>query len=175
MSAAYSTFDTPVGPISAAIAENGAVIATAFGDLPVLCSRLPGGAPALIRDDHRLRALRDQVLAYFRGERVRFELPLAPQGTGFQQRVWSALKGIPYGTTWSYARLAAELGSGPRAVGGANAANPVCLLLPCHRVIGSNGSLTGFAFGTRIKEQLLKHEARVAGRLGVRSSPLVLE
>lgn len=113
-----------------------------------------------VRDQHRTAAVREQVGEYFGGARQEFDLPLAPTGSAFQQRVWTALRAIPYGTTRSYAQLAASLGlsGGARAVGGANAANPICLIVPCHRVIGSNGALTGFAFGEERKRALLEHE-----------------
>jgi len=87
-------------------------------------------------------------------------VPLAPIGTEFQKRVWDALCAIPVGETRGYAQLAGQLGSpqAARAVGRANATNPICLFVPCHRVIGADGSLTGFAFGEDIKRKLLEHE-----------------
>ena len=87
-------------------------------------------------------------------------MPLAPAGTAFQQRVWKALLRIPFGRTRSYGEIARELRSSARAVGRANSTNPVCLIVPCHRVIGADGSLTGFAFGEDLKRRLLEHEAR---------------
>lgn len=101
------------------------------------------------------------VTAYFKSELTRFELALAPGGTAFQREVWHALCLIPHGTTISYGALAARLGR-PRAargVGAANAANPIALVVPCHRVIGANGKLTGYAAGLSIKQRLLAHEA----------------
>jgi methylated-DNA-[protein]-cysteine S-methyltransferase len=101
-----------------------------------------------------------QLLEYFRGARRTFELPLAPQGTPFQLRVWRALCTIPYGETLSYGELARRLGlvGGARAVGLANGANPLPVVVPCHRVIGADGTLTGFGGGLRIKRSLLALE-----------------
>ncbi|MCP4810323.1 MAG: methylated-DNA--[protein]-cysteine S-methyltransferase [Proteobacteria bacterium] len=103
-------------------------------------------------------AAREQLTAYLSGERTTFELDLAPAGTPFQKRVWAALERIPAGTT--YGALASELGSVARAVGSANGANPIWVVVPCHRVIGADGSLTGYAGGVDVKRWLLDHEAR---------------
>ena len=103
-----------------------------------------------------------QLGEYFGGERRAFDLPLAPAGSTFQHRVWTALREIPYGTTWSYGDVCARLGLGPqaaRAVGSANGSNPIPVVVPCHRVIGSDGSLTGFAGGLARKRFLLDLEA----------------
>jgi methylated-DNA-[protein]-cysteine S-methyltransferase len=158
MTFAYATFSTPLGEFSAAVDERGAVVATAFGDVAALRAR--ARKCHLLNDTSQLRDVRDQVRAYFAGERREFTLPLAPEGTPFQQRVWQALRAIPFGETRSYGELARALGNAAasRAVGRANATNPICLLVPCHRVIGADGSLTGFAFGEDTKRQLLEHE-----------------
>jgi len=158
----FNTFSTPLGDFSVAVDETGAVAATAFGELDALRARL--GAAELSRDAWRTNAAREQIAAYFAGESRAFTLPLAPRGTPFQQRVWSALQQIPFGETRSYADLAAALDSSPRAIGRANATNPICLIIPCHRVIGADGSLTGYAFGEAVKRRLLEHE-------GVRLAP----
>jgi len=100
----------------------------------------------------------NQLDAYFAGRLRAFDLPLAPVGTPFQQRVWTALQRIPYGETVSYADLAEQVSSGSRAVGGANGANPVAIVIPCHRVITSAGGLGGYAGGIEQKRWLLKHE-----------------
>jgi len=102
------------------------------------------------------RALKD----YFRGKLDRFDLPVAPEGTEFQRRVWRELVKIPYGQTWSYAELARRVGrpGAARAVGRANATNPVSVVIPCHRVVGSDGSLTGYGGGMERKRALLAHE-----------------
>jgi len=105
-----------------------------------------------------------QLAEYFSGTRTRFELPLAPGGTAFQQAVWSALLEIPYGETRSYGELARKIGRprASRAVGAANGRNPIAIVVPCHRVIGSDGSLTGFGGGVQRKELLLGLERDVA-------------
>lgn len=103
---------------------------------------------------------REQLAEYFRGERHRFDLPLAPRGTEFQRRVWQHLCRIEYGTTLSYGELARRLGNpgASRAVGLANGSNPIPIVIPCHRVIGANGALTGFGGGLPIKRALLDLE-----------------
>lgn len=108
---------------------------------------------------------RQQLADYFAGARQDFDLELAPQGTPFQCQVWQALRQIPYGDTWSYADLAKYLGqpTAVRAVGAANGRNPLPIIIPCHRVIGSNGSMTGFGGGIPIKQQLLQLEAAQRG------------
>ncbi|SDD53748.1 methylated-DNA--[protein]-cysteine S-methyltransferase [Aquimonas voraii] len=115
-----------------------------------------------------LRHAADQLHEYFAGRRRRFELPLAPQGTEFQRAAWQALAAIPFGETRSYAQQAAALGkpAATRAVGAANGRNPLPIVLPCHRVIGANGALTGFGGGIEIKRWLLAHEAGTGFALG---------
>lgn len=112
------------------------------------------------RDDAAVAEAVGQLTAYFAGERREFDLPLAPQGTPFQLRVWAALPTIPYGQTISYGELARQLGDGKavRAVGAANGRNPIAIIIPCHRVIGSDGSLTGYGGGLERKEALLSLE-----------------
>lgn len=153
-----TTFATPVGLFSCALDAAGAVVATAFGDVSVLRGRLPSCdlTPGSIAGAR----VRDQVQEYFAGARRSFDLPMAPVGTEFQHRVWAALRAIPVGETRTYREIATAIGNpaAARAVGRANATNPLCLLVPCHRVIGSDGSLTGFAFGEAIKRWLLDHE-----------------
>ena len=101
-----------------------------------------------------------QLKEYFAGTRRSFDLPLRLQGTEFQQRVWQELTQIPYGETWSYGQLAKRIGkpSASRAVGLANGRNPISILVPCHRVIGADGSLTGYGGGLERKQWLLAHE-----------------
>lgn len=158
-----TTFATPVGPFSSALDATGAVVATAFGDLTTLRARLPAVCH-LINDKRGAGSVRRQVTAYFAGERRWFDLRLAAEGTSFQRQVWAELTAIPLGVTRSYGEVAAALGrpTAARAVGRANATNPICLIVPCHRVIGADGSLTGFAFGETIKRQLLDHERSLA-------------
>lgn len=112
--------------------------------------------------DPLLKEAATQLQAYFEGKRTQFELPLAPQGTDFQCKVWQALQGIPYGETRSYGELAAQIGApgSARAVGAANGRNPLSIVVPCHRVIGANGQLTGFAGGLEGKACLLELERR---------------
>lgn len=118
--------------------------------------------------NHRiLAATARQLDEYFAGSRMTFDIPLDLDGTPFQVMAWHALAAIPFGTTTSYGAQATSLGtpSAARAVGAANRANPVCIILPCHRVIGADGSLTGFAGGLPLKRWLIDHEASVlAGR-----------
>lgn len=106
-----------------------------------------------------------QLDAYFAGKLRDFDLPLGPQGTEFQERVWNELCGIGYGTTISYGELAKRIGNpaASRAVGLANGRNPIPIIIPCHRVIGSSGKLTGYGGGLEIKERLLAHEAPQGG------------
>ena len=118
-------------------------------------------ADELTHDPARAAAVRREVTEYFAGERRTFTVKLSPSGTPFQQGVWSALQRIPFGATRSYGELASELGNpgAARAIGRANATNPICLIIPCHRVIGGDGSLTGYAFGEDIKQRLIAHES----------------
>jgi methylated-DNA-[protein]-cysteine S-methyltransferase len=127
---------------------------------------VPGrrGAPAVRakdRADGPFAEAHRQLDAYFAGRRSRFELPLATTGTPFQRAVWQALQDIPYGTTTTYGELAARLGvprAGLRAVGGALGTNPLLLVRPCHRVVGADGSMRGYAGGVERKRWLLTHE-----------------
>jgi methylated-DNA-[protein]-cysteine S-methyltransferase len=142
--------DTPIGPVGL-VASDSAVSAVLFDGRRVLAD---GGSPLL---DEAARQLR----AYFAGELVSFDLPLELHGTDFQRRCWLALAAIPYGQTVSYGEQARRLGLGPdsaRAVGAANGRNPLPIILPCHRVIGADGSLTGFGGGLDVKRYLLEHE-----------------
>ncbi len=115
-------------------------------------------------DDKAFRAAKQQLRAYFAGELLQFDLPLAPVGTQFQQQVWQALQSIPYGQTRSYGEIAAQVGKplASRAVGAANGRNPLPIVIPCHRVIGATGSLTGFGGGLEAKSLLLRLEQRHA-------------
>lgn len=143
-------FDTPVGPM--ALEEDG-------GGLTALY--LPNSPMSPVGEETPLLARgKEELLAYLAGERRDFDLPLAPQGTPFQQRVWSALAEIPYGQTITYGELARRVGcpKGSRAVGQANHRNPLPILLPCHRVVGASGTLTGYGGGLELKEWLLRLE-----------------
>ncbi len=154
----YDTFATPFGPFSVAVTYSHSLAATAFGDSQVLLSRLP--KCHIMYDTSSTAAARAQFLDYFAGRRRTFDLPLDLHGTSFQKRVWSALLAIPFGETRTYGQLAAQLGApqAARAVGRANATNPACVIVPCHRVIGATGALTGFAFGEELKRRLLDLE-----------------
>jgi len=158
MNLSYDTFPTPFGPFTVAVNEARAVVATTFGGARDLQSRLD--SDKLIHDPAATAAARQELEEFFCGQRRKFSVPIAPRGTDFQQRVWSALRRIPFGQTRSYGQLAAEIGNpkASRAVGRANGANPVCPIVPCHRCIGSDGSLTGFGFGEKLKRRLLDHE-----------------
>jgi methylated-DNA-[protein]-cysteine S-methyltransferase len=127
--------------------------------------RPPAGAD---RDDDALAPVKAQLDDYFAGRRTSFELALSPQGTAFQQKVWMALREIPFGRTTTYGQLAADLGqpTASRAVGLANGRNPLAVIVPCHRVIGADGSLTGFGGGLSRKRWLLDHERAVLGERG---------
>ncbi|WP_055585429.1 methylated-DNA--[protein]-cysteine S-methyltransferase [Peterkaempfera griseoplana] len=120
------------------------------------------------RTEEGFEEVRRQLAEYFAGRRTRFELPLAPRGEEFQQRVWRLLREIPYGRTRSYGELALELGdpSLARAVGAANGRNPLSVIVPCHRVVGGDGRLTGYAGGLERKRFLLELEAPAAAEAG---------
>jgi methylated-DNA-[protein]-cysteine S-methyltransferase len=158
----YATFPTPLGDFSVAVDATGAVVATVFGGRAALQRRCGPGPLAV--DHARTAAARTQLRAYLAGGRCTFDLRLAPAGTAFQKGVWEALRKIPYGETRSYGELARQLGSSARAVGRANATNPICLIVPCHRVIGADGTMTGYAFGEKIKRRLLALEGAPAFR-----------
>jgi methylated-DNA-[protein]-cysteine S-methyltransferase len=117
------------------------------------------------RDDAAFGDVRTQLSEYFAGTRQQFDLPLNARGNAFQHEVWQALSEIPYGETTSYGKVAASIGhpDGARAVGVANGQNPIPIVVPCHRVIGADGSLTGYGGGLPAKRWLLDHEARQAG------------
>ena len=110
-----------------------------------------------------------QLDEYFAGDRTDFDLPLGTAGSPLQERVWAALRAVPYGMTTTYGRIAGDLGMGPgaaRAVGAANGRNPLSIIVPCHRVVGASGLLTGYAGGLEAKRRLLEHEARVVTAAG---------
>jgi len=151
----HTILDSPLGPLTA-VDDNGALAGLYLSEQ----RHLPDPARFGPRDDTVLPALREQLAAYFAGELHRFDLLLATTGTPFQRAVWSALREVPYGTTCTYGDLAAALGrpTAVRAVGAANGRNPVCLVVPCHRVVGAAGALTGYAGGVERKAWLLAHE-----------------
>lgn len=155
--------DSPAGPLELAAEPGGALVYLGFRR-PEHRSRLPRFLEqdtGLARDPGVLEPARRQLAAYFRGELRDFDLPLAPRGTPFQLRVWAELLNIPYGRTISYGELSRRLGDPnlTRAVGAANGANPISIIVPCHRVIGADGSLVGYGGGLDIKRILLDLEA----------------
>jgi methylated-DNA-[protein]-cysteine S-methyltransferase len=158
----YSELHSPVGPITI-VADGSAITAVTMRPAAAVLAR--GGE--WVRDDARLADAREQLTAYFAGELRQFTLPLAPRGSAFQHQVWAALRAIPFGETRSYGELAAALGhpGSARAVGAANRTNPIGIVVPCHRVIGADGTLTGYAGGIERKRFLLDHEAAIAGSM----------
>ncbi|MHB8464703.1 MAG: methylated-DNA--[protein]-cysteine S-methyltransferase [Acidimicrobiales bacterium] len=148
------TIESPVGPVTV-VGDDGAVTAIHLGDTP---------AEAGWRDDRAgVDAAVEQLEAYFAGTLHAFTLELRPTGTPFQQRVWGQLAKIPYGEVTTYGEIARRVGtpSASRAVGAANGRNPIAIVVPCHRVIGANGTLTGYAGGMWRKEWLLAHEGHI--------------
>ena len=121
--------------------------------------------PEAENNSRKLAEVQRQVTQYANGKRREFAFELAAQGPEFDKKVWAALLDIPFGTTTSYGAVAKRIGhpTAARAVGAANGANPIALIVPCHRVIGANGSLTGYGGGLPLKRKLLEHEARVCG------------
>jgi len=153
----YTWIDSPVGKLFLAADAQG---------LRLVCFESSKRAEPVLPEWKKDRAPFAEVIrqlqAYFGGELREFDLPLAPEGTEFQLRVWNSLRTIPYGKTMSYAQVAQKLGNpqAVRAVGLANGRNPIPIIIPCHRVIGSNGSLTGFGGGLANKKILLDLESR---------------
>lgn len=150
---------TPLGPMLAAADASGALVRLSFRDGAYARDPL-AGLGATTPAPERLARVAEQLDAYFRGELREFDLPLAPRGTPFQQRVWDELRRVPYGGTVTYRELAARVGrpAAARAAGRANATNPLPVVIPCHRVVGVDGSLTGYAGGIHFKRALLTLE-----------------
>ena len=147
--------ESPLGPISLAGTDEGLIrVDFQHGERPVEVT--PSGRMPPGYFEQAVAQLRE----YFEGTRQHFDLPLAPPGTAFQHQVWQALQHIPFGHTTTYQDLAARLGkpTASRAVGSANGRNPIAIIIPCHRVIGRDGRLRGYAGGLHIKQQLLQHE-----------------
>jgi methylated-DNA-[protein]-cysteine S-methyltransferase len=163
MGAAHTITDSPLGELTL-VAHDGVLAGLYF----VKHARRPDPVTFGPRGDTGFEAAIEQLEEYFRGERTRFELPLAPRGDAFQQRVWGLLRRIPYGQTRTYGQLAAALGDPAlaRGVGAANARNPLSVIVPCHRVVGADGGLVGYAGGLERKRCLLELEgAAAAGQL----------
>ncbi len=159
MTTSWCVIDSPVGKLL--LVDNDGQLDRVHFDADEASSALPGEQR---RGSPLLRETKKQLAAYFDGRLKRFELPLAPMGTPFQQRVWQALCEIPYGETISYAELARMVESprGFRAVGSANGSNPIALIIPCHRVIATGGGLGGYAGGLDRKRWLLALEGSLA-------------
>lgn len=147
-------YPSPIGPLLLEVDEQGRVTQLAFH------AQGNERSPATAEVERQL----DE---YFAGERTTFELELAPKGTEFQRSVWNALREIPYGETRNYGQIANRIGNANacRAVGAANGANPIAIIVPCHRVIGSNGTLTGFGGGLDVKAKLLALETGATATL----------
>jgi methylated-DNA-[protein]-cysteine S-methyltransferase len=153
----YSWFESPVGNLLLAGSSTGLkLVSFAAG------KRARSLHPEWQADSSAFVEVVEQLRSYFAGERTNFDVPLLLEGTDFQKRVWTALQTIPYGETISYKQLAETIGRprAVRAVGAANGANPIPIIIPCHRVIGNDGSLTGFGGGLPLKKQLLELESR---------------
>jgi len=150
----YATYHGPEGQLFVAVDDDGRVLRLHFvdGALPI--------EDGWVRDDGALAAVTQQLDEYFAGDRIEFDLELAPRGTPFQLEVWDQLCRIPYGETISYGELAKRVDrpGAARAVGSANGQNPIAIVVPCHRVIGADGSLTGFGGGLPWKRCLLNLE-----------------
>jgi methylated-DNA-[protein]-cysteine S-methyltransferase len=156
----WSLIDTPFQKMAAWVDEEGRLLRFSL--------RAAGAAavdPEAENNSRRLAEVQRQVREYSDGKRRDFELGLKAEGPEFDQKIWQALCAVPFGTTTSYGAVAKTIGhpSAARAVGAANGANPIALIVPCHRVIGSDGSLTGYGGGLPLKRKLLEHEARVCG------------
>lgn len=159
MTLAFTTMLSPVGPLKL-VASNAGLVAILWPDDKPGRVRL--GAMAEDPNHPLLVETERQLSAYFAGTLARFDVPLDFRGTDFQRSVWQALLTIPFGETRSYAAIARQIGrpAAVRAVGAANGRNPISIIAPCHRVIGSNGALTGFAGGLEAKDYLLRLEGR---------------
>jgi methylated-DNA-[protein]-cysteine S-methyltransferase len=151
--------ESPVGALKL-VAEDGALTV-----LHLNAERGPTRGRTRAEDERVLDWAASELAEYFAGKRTVFTIPLAPRGTPFQRAVWNALTGIPFGETRSYLEIAKRVGkpSATRAVGHANGRNPIAIVIPCHRVIGANGTLTGFGGGLPMKRWLLDHEADCSG------------
>jgi methylated-DNA-[protein]-cysteine S-methyltransferase len=161
ISTRFTTMPSPIGELLVTADDEGVT-----GVFMEVHRHGPGSTEGWVRDDDMLANVRRQLDEYFAGKRRDFDLVLNPHGTDFQQRVWKELREIPYAGTCSYGDIANAIGNpkGVRAVGLANGRNPISIIVPCHRVIGSNGSLTGYGGGIERKEWLLAHEQRHGGQ-----------
>ena len=156
---------SPVGPLTIVASDDGLRAILWPDDASARVPSADDPVPVEASEHPVLAAATAQLDEYFAGERVDFDVPLDPVGTDFQQAAWRALRTIPFGETVSYGEQAERMGDKrkARAVGAANGRNPISIVVPCHRVVGSNGSLTGFAGGIEVKAWLLQHEASASG------------
>jgi methylated-DNA-[protein]-cysteine S-methyltransferase len=156
----WHTIDSPFQTFAAWVDEDGRLLR--FNLRATGAARID---PEAEKNPIKLADVQRQVTQYAQGKRQDFDFELLPEGPDFNKRVWDALLKIPFGTTTSYGAIAKKIGhpDAARAVGAANGANPIALIVPCHRVIGSDGSLTGYGGGLPLKRKLLEHEARIAG------------
>ncbi|HEX9943874.1 MAG TPA: methylated-DNA--[protein]-cysteine S-methyltransferase [Thermoanaerobaculia bacterium] len=160
-----TTMESPCGLLLCVVNETGAVVRIEFGngrDAQKMIAKMAAAGIEIVEDRRRTAELRRQLAEYFAGERQEFDLELAPEGTPFERSVWEELRKIPFGETRSYGEIAQAIGQpgAARAVGRANGANPIPIVVPCHRVIGADGSLTGFGGGLEAKSRLLELEGR---------------
>jgi methylated-DNA-[protein]-cysteine S-methyltransferase len=155
-----STLETPVGALQLAVNSEGVLVEILLPNRKPAAGASTAVSPAAERGMHAARA---QLSEYFEGKRRVFDLPLQAEGSPFERQVWSKLLEVPYGVTTSYGAIAAALGleNGARAIGYANGANPIPIVIPCHRVIGSNGDLTGYGGGLPLKRALLEFEGAI--------------
>jgi methylated-DNA-[protein]-cysteine S-methyltransferase len=172
MSYATAEFTTPVGKMLAAIDEQGALVRLDFlvgRTAEAIRREIGAGGGSETPDPEACRPVVEQLQAYFRGDRRDFDLQLDPTGSDFQQQVWRELLRIPYGETITYGELARRVGrpKASRAVGQASGSNRIAVVIPCHRVVGANGSLTGYASGMEIKEKLLTLEGALQPSLAL--------
>uniref|UniRef100_UPI004047EF88 methylated-DNA--[protein]-cysteine S-methyltransferase n=1 Tax=Roseivirga sp. TaxID=1964215 RepID=UPI004047EF88 len=153
---AITYIDSPIGAIKI-VGDSNAIKMVTF--VPKMGEESEGVMPIVVRK------CKKQLTEYFQGQRTQFTVPVAPEGTDFQREVWDALLKIPFGKTTTYSKQSLSLGDVKkiRAVGTANGKNPIAIIIPCHRVIGTDGSLTGYAGGLDKKEWLLKHENSLPG------------
>ena len=167
---AYCEISTPIGPLRLSGDEEG------LREISFLGGKRPAPSPSPgLRSREPFRDVIEDLDEYFAGRLTRFRARLAPRGTPFQLRIWSLLRTIPYGETTTYGEIARKLGqpNACRAVGAANGRNPIPVIVPCHRVVGTDGSLTGFGGGFEIKRALLRLEAGGRDRFPSAAAPML--
>jgi len=160
MELGYAVIDSPVGRLFIGVDDDNQLTRLSFHSSESVLGEMEKKGFSLVSDRARTEPVVRQLEAYFAGDLTEFQIPLKPLGTPFQRDVWQALQKIPFGICKTYGEIANSLGNpgASRAVGLANNRNPIAIVIPCHRVIGNNGHLTGFGGGTDTKRQLLVHE-----------------